>query len=132
MAELPRRLLARVRRPRPSARQLAAALAILGLIAGLAFLLVPVDAAFGDDPLLRLQPFSPGLAAGATAVDCGRPVSNLGRHADGLSIYDLALNDACRHAASRRAATAVAAVSMIGVLGLITVAGPRAGSPAVA
>ncbi len=130
------RLLGRIRRrlrpPRPSARQLSAVLAVLGLVAGLAFLLVPVEAAFGDDPLLRLQPFSPGLGDGATVVDCGRPVTNLGRHSNGLSIYDLALNDACRHAASRRAATAVAAVSMIGVLGLITVAGSRAGSPVAA
>jgi hypothetical protein len=120
------------RPPRPSARQLSATLAVLGLVAGLAFLLIPVEAAFGDDPLLRLQSFSPGIAAGATVVDCGRPVSNFGRRADGLSIYDLARDDACRHAASRRAASAVAIVSLVGVLGLITVAGSRADSPAVA
>ncbi len=125
----------RLRRPsvlRPSVRRVSAILSVLGLVAGLAFLLVPVEAAFGDDPLLRFQPFSPGLAAGATVVDCGRPVSNLRRQAEGLGIYDLALNDACRRAAARRAATAVAAVSMIGVLGLISLAGSRTGPPAVA
>ncbi len=116
----------------PSARRLGATLIVLGLVAGMAFLLVPVETAFGDDPLLRLQPFSPGLAAGATVVDCGRPMSNLGRHSDGLSLYDLARDDACRHAASRRAATAVAAVSMIGVLGLITFAGSGSKSAASA
>jgi hypothetical protein len=121
-----------LRRLRPSVRQLSGILAVLGLVAGLAFLLLPVEAAFGDDPLLRLQSFSPGIAAGATVVDCGRPVSNLGRHGDGLDIYDLARDNACRHAASRRAATAVAIVSMVGVLGLITVAGSRTDSPAVA
>ncbi|MGI8810875.1 MAG: hypothetical protein ACR2KK_24160 [Acidimicrobiales bacterium] len=115
----------RPRLPRPSPRRLSAALAVLGLVAGIAFLVVPVEAAFGDDPLLRLEPFSPGLASGATDVDCGRPVSNFGRRAEGLSLYDLAFADACREAASRRAATAVASASVIGLLGLLGVAGTR-------
>lgn len=118
--------------PHLSPRRLSAALALLGLVAGLACLVVPVDAAFGDDPLLRLQPFSPSLASAATTVDCGAPVGNLSRRAQGLSIYELARSDACRSAASRRAATAVAAASVIGLLGLIGVAGSRPPAPAVA
>jgi len=117
---------------RPSARTLSAALIVVGLVAGLAFVLVPVEAAFGDDPLLRLQPFSPGLASVATDVDCGRPLSNLGRHSDSLSIADLALDGACRHAASRRAAAGLATASMIAVLGLIALTGRRSPAPAVA
>jgi hypothetical protein len=124
--------MSRFRRPRPSPRQLSGALAVLGLVAGLAILLVPVNAAFGDDPLLRLQPFSANLESPATDVDCGRPVSVFGRRSAGLSLYDLAYDDACHSAASRRAATAVAAVSLIGVLGLITRAGARARTTAVA
>jgi len=124
--------MSRGRRARPSPRQLSAALALLGLLAGLAFLVVPVDAAFADDPLLRLQPFSPGLASAVTNVDCGAPVGNLGRRAEGLSIYELARADACRSAASRRVATAVAAASVVGLLGLIGLAGTREVAPAVA
>jgi len=93
------------------------------MVAGLAILVLPVEADLNDDPLFRLAPFSPALTQGVTVVECGVPVSNFGRRSDGLSLYDLALDSACRTAASRRAATAVAALSMIGVLGLITTAG---------
>src|SRR5215213_6833365 len=95
-------------RTRPSPRQLSGALAVLGLVAALAILVVPVDAAFGDDPLLRLQPFSGNVESPATDVDCGRPVSVFGRRSAGLSLYDLAYDDACHSAASRRAVTALA------------------------
>src|SRR5204863_6711408 len=102
-----------------------ATLALLGLLAGLAFLVVPVEAALDDEPLLRLAPFSAALNQGLLSVDCGSPVSNLGRSSHGLSLYDLALDHACRAAASRRAATAVAAAAAIGMLGLIGLAGSR-------
>ena len=98
-------------------------MSLLGLVAALSFLVVPVEAAFADDPLLRLEPFSPGLASVATDVDCGVPLSNFGRRSEGLSIYSLASADACREAAGRRAATAVAAAAVIGVLGLVRLAG---------
>jgi hypothetical protein len=114
----------RPRLPRPSARRLGAALALVGLLAGLAFLVVPVEAALRDDPLLRLAPFSPALASGVAAVDCGVPVSNFTRRTGGLSLYDLARDHACRAAASRRAAIAVAAAAATGVLGLICLAEP--------
>jgi hypothetical protein len=115
----------RVRLPRPSGRRLSAALALLGVLAGLALLLLPVDADLADEPLLRLSPFSPALAQGLTAVDCGSPVGNFGSGSDGLSLYDLARDHACRAAASRRAAAAVAAPAAIGLLGLITLVAPR-------
>ncbi len=111
--------------PRPSPRQLSVALTVLAVSAGLAVLVLPVRVAFADDPLLRLQPFSPGLDQVATEVDCGAPVSNLGRRTDGVSLYGLARDGACREAATRRVATGVAAFAVIGLLGLITLAGNR-------
>ena len=112
--------------PRPSPRKLSVALAVLGVLAVLAFLVVPVRAAFADDPLLRLQPFSPALDRLATDVDCGAPMGNLGRRTDGISLYGLARDGACREAATRRVATAVAASAVIGLLGLVALAGNRA------
>lgn len=116
----------RLRGHRPAQRKLSVALAVLGLLAALSILVLPVEAAFDDHPILRLQPFSPGLVGAVTEVDCGVAVGNLGRRAEGLSLYNLALDDACRAAAFRRAATAVAAAGVIGVLGLIGVTGSRA------
>ena len=113
------------RPPRPSARRLSAALAVLGVLAGLACLIVPVEAALEDEPLLRLAPFSPALAEVVTQVDCGAPVSNIGRRPGDLSLYSLARDGACREAATRRMATAVAATAVIGVLGLIGLSGVR-------
>ena len=122
----------RPRLPRPSPRRLSVALAVLGLVAGLAFLVLPVEAAVDDDPLLRLAPFSPALTQGASAVDCGAPVSNFVRRSDGLSLHNLAVAHVCRAASSRRAATAVAAASTIGVLGLSGLAGSRSRQAAAA
>jgi len=113
----------RPRLPRPSPRRLSGAVCLLGLLAGLAFLVVPLDAAFADDPLLRLEPFSPGLALAATDVDCGVPLNNFALRSEGLSLSGLASADACREAAGRRAATAVAAAAVIGLLGLIGLTG---------
>ncbi len=93
-------------------------MAILGLVAAAAFLVVPVEAAFADDPLLRYGRFA-GSDAATTEIECGAPVSNLLRRSDGLSFYGVARDDACRQAASRRAATAMAAGGMVTVLGLI-------------
>ena len=115
--------MSRRRLPRPSPRTLSVTLALLGLLAALAILFLPVEASFDDDPLLRLEPFSPALAAAVTDVDCGVPVSNFGRRSEGLNLSDLALANACRNAAGRRAATAVAAAGVIGLLGLIVLTG---------
>ena len=112
--------------PRPSPRRLGAAFPVLGVLAAVAVLVLPVRAAFGDDPLLRLQPFSPGMDRVATEVDCGAALGNLGRRSDGLSLYGLARDDACREEASRRVATAVAAVAVTGALGLLVLTRSRA------
>lgn len=117
--------MSRLRPPRPTLRQLGATLPVLGILAGFAIVVVPVEAAFADHPLMRLQPFSPALAAAVTEVDCGVPVSSLSRRSDGVSLYGLARDDACREAASRRVATAVAAAAVIGLFGLIVLTGAR-------
>jgi hypothetical protein len=113
------------RPPRPSPRKLSVALAVLGMLAGLAFLVVPMEAALDDDPLLGLVPFSPALGQAIARVDCGAPVSNFGRRSADLSLASLARDGVCRDAAAKRAATAVAAMAVIGLLGLITLAGTR-------
>jgi hypothetical protein len=113
------------RPPRPSPHQLSAALAILGLLAGLAFVILPMEASIDDDPLLGLVPFSPALGQAVAQVDCGAPVTNFGRRSADLSLASLARDGVCRNAAEKRAATAVAATALIGVLGLITLAGAR-------
>ena len=94
--------------------------------------LVPVEVRLDNDPLLRLEPFSPALASAVTEVDCGVPVRNIGRRSEGLDLSDLASADACREAAGQRAATAVGAVAVIGLLGLVTRAGSSERKVAVA
>jgi hypothetical protein len=114
-----------LRAPRPTPRRLLAALSVLGLLGALAFLVVPLEVTFGDDPLLRLHPFSPALEQVATEADCGSPVTNLGRRSDELSLAGVARDEACRDGAILRAASAVATTAVIGVLGLVTLAGAR-------
>ncbi len=109
------------RRLRLSRRRFGSSLAVLGVLAAIAFLVVPVDAAFAANPLLRYGRFTAAGSA-VTDVDCGAPVANLLRRADGVSFYSLARADACRDAASRRVATALAAGSLVAVLGLFGVA----------
>lgn len=106
-------------------RRLAAALALLGLLAGLAILILPVEAAFAGDPLLRLHALGSPSSTATSAVRCGSALANLARRDDGLSLYALAQDRACRAAASRRVATAVAAVAVVGALGAVAAAGPR-------
>jgi hypothetical protein len=115
----------RLRGIRPSQRRLSTAIVVLGVLGGAACLLVPVEAAFGDDALFRFQPFSPALEQAVTTVDCGAPVTNLRRRSDGVSLYGLALDGACREAAAKRAATGVAAAGVVGLLGLIALTGTR-------
>ena len=109
-------------------RRLGTGLVVLSVLAGVAIMVVPVKAAFADDPLLRLQAIGSGAPAPASAThdaDCGSPLANLSRSSGGLSLSTLAEDHACRDAASRRVATAVAAAGVIGLLGAATLAGAR-------
>ena len=109
--------------PRPSPRRLGVAVVVLGLLAAASFLVLPVEASVGGDPILRLRVFGAGPAELADEVRCGSPLANLSRRSDGLSLYVLAADRACRHASSRRAAAAVAAAAVIGLLGVIGLTG---------
>jgi hypothetical protein len=104
-------------------RRLGVAVVILGLLAAVSFLVLPVEASVGGDPLLRLRAFGAGPAQLADEVRCGSPLASLSRRSDGLSLYVLAADRACRHASSRRAAAAVAAAAVIGLLGVIGLTG---------
>lgn len=114
-----------MRLPRPSPRRLGAAVVALGLLGALSFLILPVRASVAKDPLLRLGAFGGAPAAPAGDVRCGAPLTNLSRRTDGLSLYVLATDRACRNAASRRTAAAVAAAAVVGVLGAIALSGAR-------
>ena len=105
-------------------RRFGAVLALLGFVVAAACLTLPVKAAFADDPLLRLQTFGSASALPAK-VSCGTPLSNLGRRGDGLTLYSVALDHACRNAAARRIAVAAAAGGVIAILGAIALAGAR-------
>ncbi|HTJ76025.1 MAG TPA: hypothetical protein VL337_11755 [Acidimicrobiales bacterium] len=109
--------------PRPSPRRLGVAVVAIGLLAAVSALVLPVEASVGGDPLLRLRAFGAGPAQLADEVRCGTPLASLSRRSDGLSLYVLAADRACRHASSRRAAAAVAAAAVIGLLGVIGLTG---------
>jgi hypothetical protein len=98
-------------------------LALLGVLAGVAILVLPVEAAFAGDPLLRLEAFGSAPAQATSGVDCGSPVANLARRYGGLSLYSVAKDQACHDASSRRVATAVAVVGILGLLGAIGATG---------
>ncbi len=120
-----------MRLPRPSRRRLSAAVALVGVLAGVAILVLPVDAAFAGDPLLRLpEAFGSAPAQATTGVDCGSPLGNLARRDDGLSLYSVARDHACRDAASRRVATGVAVAGVVGLLGAVGLAGAGSRQPA--
>lgn len=104
-------------------------IAVLGLLSSFAMLLVPVNAAFGDDPLLRLR--SVGGPAPDVEVDCGNAIGSLDG-SGGVTLYDLARDSACRSAASRRVAIAVAVGALLvltGSLALVTRGGERPSQP---
>lgn len=125
--------MSRLRRLHPSPRVLFAALVALGLAGTVALALLPVDAAFGADPLLRLHSFANPARQVASVVDCGAPVANLTRSSPGVSLYALARDEACQRASTRRVAAGVAGGGMVAVLaalGLVTLA--RGGDGAAA
>lgn len=114
--------MSRLRRPRPSPRRLCAALAALGVVSALALALIPVDAAFGADPLLRLHSFANRSDQLAADVSCGSPVGNLTRTPEGLGFYGIARDNACQKASARRVATGIAAGGTVAMLALVGLA----------
>jgi hypothetical protein len=99
----------------------------LGLLAVVVLMLKPVEASFGDDPLLRLQSFDRPLGSVATRVDCGTVTSSLGRRSPAASVYSIARDDACHRAGYRRLVAAVGAASVVVVLTLVLLVASSAG-----
>ena len=101
----------------PGRRQLCIAAVLLGVLSAASVVLLPVEAAFGDDPILRLRSFDSTSAGPATEVDCGSVVSGFRGSGDTVTLYGIARDRACRDAASRRVVTAVAAAAVVVLLG---------------
>lgn len=89
----------------------------MGVLSAVAVVFVPVEAAFGDDPILRLRAFDTTAGGPATTVDCGSAVEGLRGGSDAVTLYGIARDRACRDASARRVATAVAAGAIVVLLG---------------
>jgi hypothetical protein len=112
-------------------RRLCRWVAGVGLVAVAVLLLKPVDASFGDDPLLRLQAFDRPLGSMATKVDCGSVFNSLGESSAAVTIYTIARDQACHREGWRRLIAAIAAASAVVVLTLLilVVSGPGGAEP---
>ena len=95
------------------------ALVLVGLLAAGASLSVPVDASFGDDPILRLRAFGRAQDAPVARVDCGTAIEGLRADDEPPTIYGLARERACQREAWRRTLSAAAAASVVLVLGFL-------------
>lgn len=114
-------------RPGPLAVPPAVARALCVAGAALAFLLlaIPVRATITGDPLLRLRLLDPELAPLRADVSCGQPLGALDARAGGPTFTEVARADACRDAAQRRVAVAVAVGGLLVVAGLVGLHGGR-------
>ena len=113
----------------PGRRSLLAAAVVLGVLSAAAAVLLPVKAAFGDDPILRLRSLDTASAGPVSGVECGSALSGLQGGDDTVTLYGIARDRACRDAASRRLLSAVAAGAIVVLLGFQSVA---ASSPRLA
>ena len=107
-------------------RQLRAAAVVLGVLSAVAVVLLPVNATFGEDPILRLRSFNTAAGGPATKVACGSALNGLRPGSDAVTLYGIARDRACRDASERRVLTALAAgalVLLLGGLGLAASAG---------
>lgn len=102
---------------------------VLGLSAAAASLTVPVVAAVGNDPILRLVTLDPSIREPAVTVDrvnCGSTGEGLRPSDERVSIERLARDRACRNESQRRVAAAIASgvlVAVTGLMGLVASAG---------
>ena len=84
-------------------------------------LLLPVDAAVGSDPLLRLRTFDAAPATAGT-VDCGPVLGDAATDDGRADLYGMARDKACREAADRRMLSAGAAAAVVALTGLLALA----------
>ena len=106
---------------RVRALRLSALVAVLGVVIGVAFLVLPVDAKVDSDPLLRLRTFDSAPAA-TSSVECGTALGDAPGGSGGASLFDLARDHACRDASLRRTLTAGAAGAVVALSGLLAMA----------
>ena len=90
---------------------------MIGVLSAMAVVFLPVDATFGDDPILRLRAFDTAAGGPATTVECGSALTGLGRGSDAVTLYGIARDRACRDASGKRVLTAVAAGAVVVLLG---------------
>ena len=102
----------------PKPPSLAGIAVVTGLVGTAAMLLLPVDAAVGSDPLLRLRTFDAAPAAAGT-VDCGPVLGEAGDAGGRADLYGMASDDACQEAADRRLLSAGAAGAIVVLTGLV-------------
>jgi hypothetical protein len=114
-----RRRLPRPHRPRAS--RLAGIAVLTGMVGAAAMLLLPVDAAVGSDPLLRLRTFDSAPAAAGT-VDCGPVLGDTAADNGRADLYGMARDKACTEAADRRLLSAGAAAAVVALTGLLALA----------
>jgi hypothetical protein len=109
----------------PRAPRLAGIAVLTGMVGAAAMLLIPVDAAVGSDPLLRLRTFD---AAPATAdtVECGPVLGDAGTDDARADLYGMARDKACREASDRRMLSAGAAAAIVALTGLLALAASAA------
>ncbi len=90
---------------------------VVGVLSAVAVVFLPVEAAFGDDPILRLRRFDTTAGGPATEVECGSALQGLRPGSDAVTLYGIARDRACRDASAKRVLTAVATVSVLALLG---------------
>ena len=113
----------------PGRRSLLVAVVVIGVLSAAAAVLLPVKAAFGDDPILRLRSLDTASAGPVTDVECGSALGGLQGGHDTVTLYGIARDRACRDAASRRLLSAIAAGAIVVLLGFQSMA---ASSPRLA
>jgi hypothetical protein len=104
-------------------------LCAIGVALAVVFALIPVGVHFDSDPLLRLRQLDPELSPPAPTAQCGSPITNLRTEPTGTSLYEIARAHACQEAGIRRLLVAVAAGSLLVMLGLVGLVGSTATKP---
>ena len=110
-------------------RRLCVLLCLIGIAVAVVVALTPVRVRFDNDPLLRLRQLDPELSPPPPVAACGSPLSNLHNEPTGTNLYEIARAHACQDAGTRRLVVAVAAGSLIVMLGLVGLAASAGTEP---
>jgi hypothetical protein len=108
----------------PRRRHLSVAAVVVGILSAVAVVFVPVEVAFGDDPILRLRRLDTTADPHSTSVAGPPAVEGLRGGSDAASLYGIARDRACRDESAKRVLTAVAASAVVVLAGFHAL-GPR-------